>query len=250
MSIHTHLISVAVAYLLKSLYIAQHTGHNSDPNTSTKMASLGLIIFGSLNFQKDNIAFEYYQQDLDLYESFVNQSVEAIGSDYVWYNSTRNELNKKLAEVPDFTDILFIGHTFEQCMIIKDGVELLFYDEILLQTVQSKNMRIFIYTCFNDSIIPLPSSFVHIKSISDIYNHIRISVDVSGMNRIDELIVNVCVKSYIESFTAASVHSMYFEKSGITLRAGRNSLLLSYFSLTFNYIYTMYYIILVHYIHV
>ena len=200
------------------------------------MASLGLIIFGPLNFQIHNIIFEYPQEDTVLYESFVNQSIEAIGSDYVWYNSTHNELNEKLAKISDFTDILFMGHTYEQSMRVKDGVELLFSDEILLQTIQSKNVRIFVYTCLNDLTTPLLSSYIPINSISEIYNRINMSLDLSEMKRIDEMIVNVSVKSYIESFTAASVDSMYFEESGITLTAGKNSLLLRNQPVISNYI--------------
>ena len=212
------------------------------------MASFGLIIFGPLNFQIDDITFEYSQQDIDLYESFVTRSIEAIGSDYVWYNSTRKELNEKITKLSDFTDILFIAHTYKVSLIIGCDVELLFYDETLLQTVQSKNVRIFIYTCFNDLTTPLPSSLTQLSCISEICNRVNISLDLSEMNRIDEMIVNVSVLSLIESFTAASVGSMYFEDSGITLRAGKNSSLLRSCFISNLIIYTLYYIILVHYV--
>ena len=204
-----------------------HTGRNSDPDTILrihKMVSFGLIIFGPLNFQQDNILFEYSQQDTALYESFINQSIEAIGSENIWYNSTRNELNEKLAKVSELTDIILIGHTYNQSLIIGYDVKLLFSDEILLQTIQSKNVQMFIRTCFNDLTTLLPrSSFIKISSISEIYNLINISVDLSEMKRIDEMIVNVCVKSYIESFTSGTVDCMYFADLGITLRAGKNS---------------------------
>ena len=141
----------------------------------TKLSSCVFVVFGSFKFQLENIYFDHLPKDNQVYEEIVAKTICAIGKDNVWLKDSLDNLYLQIERLEQFTEIILVGHSYDDSIILGDDLLFSFYDEQLKLACTSKNCRVFVFSCFQQTAKQLPSYIGQMNYLSDFIYRINMN---------------------------------------------------------------------------
>ena len=156
-------------------------------DSETKQSPCFLIVFGSVNFRFKNIYFEHFVEDNQLYDTIISKSIYSFGKENVWNNDSLDKLYLQIERVEPFTEIILIGHCYNDSIVLGDNLLLSLSDEKIKAAHISKNCRVFLFSCFTKSSEQLPTYFGQINYLSDFIYRIHISVTPYELEKFDTI---------------------------------------------------------------
>ena len=153
------------------------------------MSPCVFVVFGSFKFQLENIYFDHLPKENQVYEEIVAKTICAIGKKNVWYNDSLDNLYLQIERLEQFTEIIFVGHSYNDSIILGDDLLFSFYDEKLKLASTLKNCRVFVLSCFQQPAKQLPSYIEQMNYLSDFIYRINMNSTLtsSEMENFDKL---------------------------------------------------------------